>query len=270
MSVVSAFLLPGSPLPVLRPDNPPWAPLAAGMREAGALLSDSRPDVVVVYSTQWVAVLDQLWQLRPHLEGVHVDETWHEYGELPYAIDIDVPFSAACMERAGREGIRSRGVDYDGFPIDSGTLAAARSIDPEGRLRFAITANNIYHDAERTRRLGAIVRSVAEERETRISVVAVGGLSGTLFRAPIDIEKDAIASDDDDRRNREILALLCRGDVKGLEEGFEEYAREARVDMGFKHMAFLLGALDGRFQGARVLAYGPSYGSGSAVVAFDR
>ncbi|MCG8695399.1 MAG: tRNA U-34 5-methylaminomethyl-2-thiouridine biosynthesis protein, partial [Minwuiales bacterium] len=35
MTVVSAFLVPGTPLPLLRPDNPPWAPLVAGYQAAG-------------------------------------------------------------------------------------------------------------------------------------------------------------------------------------------------------------------------------------------
>ena len=77
MSVVAGVLLPGSPLPLLAPDNPPWTPLVEGMERAGAMLADLGVDVIAVYSTQWVAVLDQLWQTRPLVEGVHVDETWH-------------------------------------------------------------------------------------------------------------------------------------------------------------------------------------------------
>ena len=39
--------------------------------------------------------------------------------------------------------------------------------------------------------------------------------------------------------------------------------------MGFKHFAFILGAIGGNFNGATVHAYGPLYGSGGAVVEFD-
>ena len=48
-----------------------------------------------------------------------------------------------------------------------------------------------------------------------------------------------------------------------------DYAGAARVDMGFKHFAFILGAIGGNFNGATVHAYGPLYGSGGAVVEFD-
>ena len=89
MPVVSAFLVPGSPLPYLRSENPPWAAIASGYRAAARALSASRPDTILLYSTQWMAVLDQLWQTRPALSGTHIDENWYEYGDLDYSVAID-------------------------------------------------------------------------------------------------------------------------------------------------------------------------------------
>ena len=39
--------------------------------------------------------------------------------------------------------------------------------------------------------------------------------------------------------------------------------------MGFKHFAFLLGALGGQFAGATVHGYGPLHGAGGAVIEFQ-
>ena len=69
MSVVSAFLVPGSPLPYVQRDNPPWGEIANAMETAGKALAASAPDLIVIYSTQWIAVLDQLWQTRVGLAG---------------------------------------------------------------------------------------------------------------------------------------------------------------------------------------------------------
>ena len=89
MTVVAAFLVPGSPLPALMPENLPWARLLSGCQRAGRALAAAHPDAIVVYSTQWVAVLDQLWQTRPRIQGIHVDENWYEYGNLAFDIRID-------------------------------------------------------------------------------------------------------------------------------------------------------------------------------------
>lgn len=269
MSVVVAFLLPGSPLPLLAPSNPPWRPLVDGMTRAGSLLTSLEVDLIAVYSTQWIAVLDQLWQTRARLEGVHVDETWHEYGEIPFSLRVDTRFAEACVARATETGTRSRGVDYDAFPIDTGTLVASRYLDPEGKAAFTMTSNNLYHDLATTRAIGAVVRDVAEHQGKRVAAVGVGGLSGSLLREDIDIASDHIAKPADDVWNRRMLDLLEGGQVAEVESRWADFANEAKADMGFKHLAFLLGALGGGYRRAELLGYGPTYGAGAAAVVFE-
>ena len=268
MSVVAAFLVPGSPLPWLARSNPPWGQIAAAMERAGQMLRAAKPDVVLVYSTQWIAVLDQLWQTRTRLRGVHVDPNWHEYGEIDFDLRVDRDFAEACRAATDAAGIKSRAVDYDQFPIDSGTLVAARLMDPEGRAVFAMTSNNLYHDTPTTARIAELAAGVAAERGQRLAVVGIGGLSGSCFRSEIAAKEDRIYSEDDDRWNREVLSLLESGQIEALRGVWDDYAEQARVDMGFKHAAFVLGALGGQYARAEVLAYGPLYGSGAAVIAF--
>lgn len=267
-TVVAAFLLPGSPLPMVQGDNPPWGRLAAAMTAAGESLATVKPDTIVVYSTQWIAVLDQLWQTRAKLAGVHVDENWHEYGDLPFDIRIDTGLANAAIENTAKAGIKAKGVDYDGFPLDTGTISAAHFLDPQNQFPFVITANNVYHDWERTASLGRIAADTARQLSRKIAVVGVGGLSGSFFRQTIDIGQDRIASEAEDAWNRKMLGLMEAGDVATLLAECPRYAQEARVDMGFKHMAFLLGALGNTFRSATVHAYEPLYGAGGAVVEF--
>lgn len=268
MTVVSAFLVPGCPLHLLRPDNPPWRPIIAGFERAARALAMSRPDAVLLYSTQWIAVLDALWQARPRLTGIHVDESWHDYGDMPFDIRIDAELAHGCVAACHAAGISAKSVDYDQFPIDSGTIVATRLLDPEGRFPLVMSANNLYHDAATTMRMAEIAAATAHAQNKKVAVVGVGGLSGTAFREPIAIEQDRVASDDDDGWNRRMLRLLEKGETGALDEALESYAQEARVDMGFKHLAWIRGAVGGRFFGARVHGYGPAHGAGAAVVEF--
>ena len=268
MAVVSAFLVPGSPLPFVHPENSPWGKLAQAMQSAGKSLAVSAPDTIIVYSTQLIAVLDQLWQTRPHLQGVHVDENWHEYGDLPFAIDIDTELAEAAVAATNKAGIKSKGVNYDEFPIDTGTIVAANFLNPGNRIPLVITANNVYHDWQRTGQIGRIAVEQAAQLNRKLAVIVVGGLSGSCFRQTIDISSDHIATGSDDAWNRKILQLMERGDVEALLAACPQYAAEAKVDMGFKHLAFLLGAIGGNFSSATVHGYGPLYGTGGAVVEF--
>ncbi len=266
MAVVSAFLVSGSPLPYLKPENPPWQALATGYQAAGAALAKSAPDVILAYSTQWVAVLDQLWQTRPRVKGLHVDENWYEYGDLPFDLTVDTELAQACVAGSKEIGVSSKGVNYDGFPLDTGTIVMTNFLNPRGERPLVIASNNIYHNGDTTAKLAAIAVGKAQEQNKKVAVIGIGGLSGAMFRAEIDISEDRIANEEDDVWNKKILTLMENGDVAGLRTGSADYAKEAKVDMGFKHFWWLLGALGGSFAGAKVHAYGPSYGSGCAVV----
>lgn len=268
MTIVSAFLVPGSPLHLLRPDNPPWSRLASGYRSAARALAVSRPDVILLYSTQWGAVLDQLWQTRPSLKGTHVDENWYEYGDLEYDVNIDLQFAEACILGSNGMGIKAKGVDYDGFPIDTGTAVANRLLNADSKLPLVLGSNNYYHSFDQTWRLGEMAAQQGKTLDRRIAVVGVGGLSGSVFREDIDIRNDGLTSVEDDRWNRKILSMLEHGDHAGLEREIPNFVSEAKADMGFKHFAWIDGALGKKFHGARIHAYGSAYGAGAAVVEF--
>ena len=269
MSVVSAFLVPGSPLPYVQRDNPPWGEIADAMETAGKTLVASEPDLITIYSTQWIAVLDQLWQTRAVLQGLHVDENWHEYGDLPFDMKIDVEFAELALKKTAEAGIKAKGVDYDHFPVDTGAIVASNFLNPDGDIPLAITSNNVYHDWQMTESLGRVVADSAFELGRKLAVIGVGGLSGSIYRHVIDIGDDKIADTAEDEWNRKILTMMEQGDVEALSKACPDYAGAARVDMGFKHFAFILGAIGGSFNGAKVHAYGPLYGSGGAVVEFD-
>lgn len=269
MPIVSAFLVPGSPLPRLKPEVLPWGRLATAMQRAGRALEASRPDVVLMYSTQWFAVLDELWLTRRRSQGLHVDANWYEFGDLPYDIHADVEIAHACVAASARAGVHARGANYDQFPLDTGTIVACDMLKvgtPERPLVLA--SNNLYHDAATTEKLGGVAIRCAEEEHRRVALVAVGDLSGSQFRNVIDLAGDHLGRSEDDRWNQRVLRLIESGDVAQLRQVVPQYVQEAKVDMGFKHLYWLLGALKGRFAGARVHGYGPVYGCGAAVIEF--
>lgn len=266
MPIVSAFLMPGNPLPFLRQDNPAWKPLADGGHAAGRALAASKPDVLLFYSTQWLAVLDELWQTRPHSTGIHVDENWYDYGDLEMNLRADVELAQACIKVANDCGYRSKPVDYPDFPIDTGTIVANAFLNPDGSIPAIVAANNLYHDFETTRTLGAIAAEQAGLQGKRAAVVAVGGLSGRYFDRKIDVTDDRIVRDEDDALNRGLLDAMTKG-ADALEAELPNYLGNAKGDMGMKHLAWLLGGTGG-FSGATVHGYGPTYGAGAAVVEF--
>ncbi|CAN5898194.1 hypothetical protein BH11PSE13_BH11PSE13_01090 [soil metagenome] len=264
--VVGAYLLPGSPLLTLQRNVPAYAELLAGMAQVAREIEELAPDTLVIYSTRWLAVLDQQWQGRARITGLHVDDNWHEFGEMRYDITTDVSLARACMKAANRAGVHSKLVDYAGFPLDSGTLSVNALVNGDGVFPTLIVANNLYLDYEKTRSLGELAAAQATAQGKRVVVLAIGELSGTAFRDERPLAEDKIATATDDDWNRRMLKLIEQRELDELARQLPDYLAQAKVDMGFKHFAFALGALGGRLGKAKVLAYGPQYGNGAAVV----
>lgn len=264
--VVAAYLLPASPLLALQRKEARYAELVTAMQRVARDIEELRPDTLVIYSTRWFAVLDQLWQGRARMAGLHVDENWHELGAMRFDLTTDVSLARACARAAQRAGIASKLVDYAGFPLDSATVAANALVNPEGTLPVLVVANNLYHDVARTRALGELAAAQATAQGKRVVVLVLGGLSGSEFRDQRPFSDDAIASEAEDEWNRRALKLIEARDVEELMRQWPDFVSQARVDMGFKHFAFALGALGGRLGKAEVYGYGPQYGSGAAVV----
>jgi 2-aminophenol/2-amino-5-chlorophenol 1,6-dioxygenase alpha subunit len=175
----------------------------------------------------------------------------------------------ACVQGCRDAGIHARGVDYDQFPIDTGTITVSTLMGfGTDKLPVTLAANNLYHDNAQTEQLSRIALQAAAAQGKRAAVIGIGGLSNTMFREPVAPESDRLISQTDDDWNRRMLALLESGDAGKLRELMPEYAGQAKAEMGFKHMSWLLGALGDRFRGANVLEYAPLYGSGGAVVEF--
>jgi 2-aminophenol/2-amino-5-chlorophenol 1,6-dioxygenase alpha subunit len=268
MPAVSAFLVPASPLPLLRGDAEPHRPLREALDRLAERLAESRPDVLLVYSTRWIAVLDALWQTRSRLQGVHVDEVWHDLGDLPHDLRIDTELAHACVTATNELGLRAKGVDFDAFPVDTGTVVANAVLNNgEHPVPLVITANNIYHDGPATERLGALALRLAERQGKRAAVLAIGGLSTLYHRTEIDLAEDRIAEPAHDELNRRLLDLLAIGDVEAIRGFLPDFSERARGDHHMKHLWWLLGA-SGGIEGATLHAYGPDYGSGMAVMEF--
>lgn len=267
--IVSALLVPANPLPYLNRSNPPWRALVDGFEAARNELQASRPDIILIYSSTWLAVMDQLWQTRPHLVGTHVDENWYEFGDLKYDLRVDRSVAESMVEGCRNIGVTAKAVDYSQFPVDSGTIVANGFLNPDSKIPLVIASNNLYHDYETTMTLGEMAAKRAVAMGKRVAVVAVGGLSGSIFRTEIDISEDTFIDGEYDSLNQAILALLESGDGPALQQALPDFINQAKADNGLKHLAWIQGALGGKLGHAKVLGYGPIYGSGNAVIKFQ-
>lgn len=265
--IAGAFWIPGLPH-LLQPEkNPEWARLRAACDELGAAVKTLKPDALLVYSTQWFSVLGTSFQTRARSRGVHVDENWYEYGDLDFDIACDRSMGEACAAAVTAAGFPTKTVDYDSFPIDTGTILAARFLNPDGKIPMSIVSSWVYADAEKSKAIGrAMAAAVASKR---VLVVASSLLSTGYWNQDIDPAADKVSRPQEDAANRKLLGLFEGGDLAAVEAAIPDFKKSARTDMQMNAFHWLHGVLGGAKTRGRVLAYGPIWGTGAAVMRFD-
>lgn len=265
--VVAAALVPGMPHMLAGQPASSWADLAAGVRQVGDEFRAAGVDTVLLLSTQWFTVLGHQFQLDPNPRGQRMDENWYpyDYGRIAYDLRIDVELTRRWLEVTSSRGMQARETRYEEFPIDTGTVTVAALLDPGRQFKFALVSCNLYAEVESIAALAETGVAAARDTGRRVGVLAVTGLSAGLIQQWIEPGEDRIATTEQDQWNRRILDLLVHGQVEDALAAREQFARDAAADSQFRALAFLLGA-DVLASPAEVLAYGPIWGTGAAVV----
>jgi len=140
---------------------------------------------------------------------------WHvSEGDLQMDLRADVELAEACVAAANEAGVHSKPVDYEDFPVDTGTIVAGAFLNPTGLIPAVVAANNLYHDFAKTESIAALAARQAELRGKRVAVIGIGGLSANYFDSNIDITQDRVVSASDDEANRALLADMAGGSAK--------------------------------------------------------
>jgi 2-aminophenol/2-amino-5-chlorophenol 1,6-dioxygenase subunit alpha len=266
-AVVAAALVPGMPHMLAQQPASSWADLAAAVREVGDDFRAVGVDTVLMLSTQWFTVLGHQFQLDPNPRGRRVDENWYDfdYGHIDYNLRIDVELTERWITATAERGLQARKTHYEQFPIDTGTTTVSSLIDPGRQFRFAQVSCNLYAAVDSIATIAQAGLAAAESVGRRVGVLVVSGLSAGLLQRWIEPADDRVATPEQDRWNRRILDLLVRGEIDEILSVREQFAREGAADSQFRALAFLAGA-GVLTSSAQVLAYGPIWGTGAAVL----
>ena len=270
--IVKGYIMPGLPHVMLPAESASRRELRDACRVAGANTQEARPDVLVIFSTQWVSVLGHLIQARSNPTGLHVDENWYDLGNLPYDFRTDLELARRTIDLGTAAGLQVRPVDYEGFPVDTGTLVALNFLNPKNEIPVVCVSCNIYSGRDEELKLGQAAADAVRALGRRAVVVASTGLSGHYFTREITDDEDRIVTEQDDAENRKLLDLMTAGKIADAMDLVPEYAAKTGADMQFKSYYWLMGAIgSGRVNSkisGKVLGYGSIWGSGAAVVEF--
>ncbi len=271
--ILKGYILPGLPQPLLTPEaNPGYLKLRQAFEKVGADIERLRPDVILIYSTMWPSVLGHQVQGRPECKWTHVDEEFHELGSIPYEFKMDSELARGIVAAGEKRGLHMRLVDYQGFPIDTGSVVALKLANPKQKIPAVIFSSNIYSDRAETVVLGKAVLDTLKAQKKTAVAITISTLSNRLHANFIDAKNDKIHSLKDQEWNLKILEFLEKGRLEDVAQLSRQIHKEARVKKvnnfkPFWWLSSVMGAHN-RYQG-EVWAYETVYGTGSAVVSLE-
>jgi 2-aminophenol/2-amino-5-chlorophenol 1,6-dioxygenase subunit alpha len=223
---------------------------------------------IVYYSTAWLSVLGVSVQGRAQLKGTHVDENWHDLGDLKFDFKVDRKFAEGLTERLKSNKYAASLIDYQGFPVDSQTIVADQLLNHR-QLPVSMISSHVYADHQNTVKHGEIVAEAIAHDQVPTAVVALSHLSCSFFGKPIDWQDDHVSEPVEDEHNKALLDHLTAKRAEEFWQEISDYSKLGRLDMGLKGFSFLSGALgEGMFQNPTLKAYGPLYGAAGAVIDF--
>jgi 2-aminophenol/2-amino-5-chlorophenol 1,6-dioxygenase alpha subunit len=266
--VVASFIVPYMPHPLLVPDaNPGYRRLRDAYDAVRQQIEELKPDILLLYSTQWPSVIGHQVQTDPAPSWTYVDQEWHELGSIPYEFRMDPAFGEAYVAAGQKRGLEMRAVSYKGFPVDVGSIVALKLLDPANAVPASIVSCNMYADRAETIVLGKAAHDALVQQGKRAVAIAVTALSNRLFSAKVPFKDDRIHSRKDDEWNRKYLDFLGRGRLEDASQLAREFSQQAGGDSKMKAVWWLasVSGAHNRYEGT-IHAYEALYGTGAAVV----
>jgi 2-aminophenol/2-amino-5-chlorophenol 1,6-dioxygenase subunit alpha len=269
--VLRGYLMPNQSLPVLAPEaNPGWASLAENAARVRAEIEASEADLLLLFSTRWVSIIGHQMQADPNPKWWVVDEDFHDFGSLHYSLRMDAEFATAYRDAARARGLHARTVAYHGFPVDVGSIATLKLINPDNRLPVCVVSCNAYSDRAETLVLGKAAADAVASCGRKAIAIGVTALSNRMFSGRIDPKLDRIHSQKDDEWNRKLLELLGEGRLEDVSQLAREFSRQANGDSRMKAIWWLAATLGQHNQYAgTVFDYQAVWGTGAAIVGLE-
>ena len=268
--ILFGLYVPPHPQPLLSPDaNAGYANLRAAFETCRKRIEESEADLIIVYSTTWPSVVGHQIQALKESIWTHVDDDFHYLGSMPYNFQIDSEFSHEYCSAAEKRGLHARTVEYEGFPIDTGSVVALSLLNPDNRIPACIVSSNMYANRSETIVLGKAANDALVSQGKKAVVVVVSSLSNRMFTEHIDPSEDRIHSSIDNEWNEKILEFFADGRLEDLSQLSREIHGQIRVQKVVAYKpAWWLAASMGQHNNydGEVLAYEALHGSGGAVI----
>ncbi|MDQ0190284.1 DODA-type extradiol aromatic ring-opening family dioxygenase [Alicyclobacillus cycloheptanicus] len=237
-------------------------PMVEAMLKTADIIDGLKPDVLVLVSCHWMSSFEHYVDAAARHKGILTAfECPDVISDVPYD-HPGCPELAHQMVKAGvQAGLSVQAVDDPTYVWDYGTVVPLRYLLKDKTTPVIDLSVCWAASLEETMQWGHIIGEVIAASPLKVVFVASGALAHNLRRGPSNwpnLTEQAL--------DREFCNHLVAGELANASDMLASYARAASVESGGRHVAMLLGVLQGGKYTGVLHGYGPSSGSGNPVL----
>jgi 3,4-dihydroxyphenylacetate 2,3-dioxygenase len=241
-------------------------PMVAAMHKVSEELLDVNPDVIILVSCHFSATFHHYVNRSSIHKGiVTAFECPDLIADVPYNYPGDQVLADELVQAGKAAGLPVVGFSDSTYVWDYGTLVPMRYLVPESNVPIIDLSVCWAASLDETFEWGRIIGKTLKDSSKRTAFVSSGALSHNLVRGP-----EKMPTRSEQALDKEFTDYLLAGKLDAAREMLPQYAKIAGVESGGRHLAMLLGVMEGsRNYNARFHGYVQSSGSGNAIITFE-
>ncbi|KAA6451070.1 DODA-type extradiol aromatic ring-opening family dioxygenase [Bacillus swezeyi] len=265
MSIEMAALVPHTPRMCFEEKTPEFQKeLVKGMKRLCGMIEKIQPDAVVMISCHWTSSFDHLVDAAPVHRGVLTAlECPNLISDVPYSYPGDNELAVQLAEAGLKGGLPVIPVNDPVYCWDYGTVVPLRYLVPKGDIPVIDLSVTLAANLEETYLWGQLAGRVLKESGKKTVFISSGALSHHLVRGP-----ECMPSLAEQALDAQFLSYLTDNDLVSAKLLLPQYAKNAGLEAGGRHIAMLLGVLEDGCK-STFYGYGQSSGSSNVVMAFE-
>ncbi|WP_067935933.1 extradiol ring-cleavage dioxygenase [Alicyclobacillus kakegawensis] len=262
MSLELAMISPHTPR-ICHEDKIPefQRPMVEAMRKTAEIIEQVEADVMVLVSCHWMSSFEHYVDAGARHTGVLTAvECPDLISDVPYDYPGHPELAQQLVAAGKAQGLPIVGIDDPSYIWDYGTVVPLRYLLPRRKIPVVDLSVCWAASLAETQEWGRVIGQVLRESPLRTVFVASGALAHNLRRGAHNWPNRT-----EQALDKEFCQRLVEGDLEAAGEMLPSYARAATLEAGGRHVAMLLGVLQGKYKGV-LHGYGPSSGSGNPVL----
>jgi 3,4-dihydroxyphenylacetate 2,3-dioxygenase len=239
-------------------------PLIDSMKKIGEEMKGLGVEVIVIASSHWMSTFKHYVDGTPVHKGIlTADECPDAIFNVPYNYPGDEQLARQLAQAGEESGLPVVAINEPTYVLDYGTVVPLRHLVPKEDIAVVPISVTWAADLNETFTWGQQIGKVLRQSEKRACFVTTGTLSHNLVRG---VESQPSLAEQ--ALNNQFVQYLLDGDYASAKQMLPQFARIAGVESGGRHIALLLGVMDGASYKAKYHAYAQSSASANYIMTF--